>query len=101
MSSPDGCVFPIENAAKAVDNNGTVTGINCKDEIVMGVEMLIASKSSNRRIHSVHRHFGMVLSRSCLDLIFCSLIFLLVISMFSLTFLCFICIFLACEIDRE
>ncbi|CAN1253229.1 Proteasome subunit alpha type-3 [Linum perenne] len=66
--SPDGRVFQIEYAAKAVDNSGTVVGIKCKDGIVMGVEKLIASKmmlpGSNRRIHSVHRHSGMVLSSS-------------------------------------
>ncbi|CAN1346512.1 Proteasome subunit alpha type-3 [Linum perenne] len=63
--SPDGRVFQIEYAAKAVDNSGTVVGIKCKDGIVMGVEKLIASKmmlpGSNRRIHSVHRHSGVVL----------------------------------------
>nr|GMD41863.1 probable auxin efflux carrier component 1B [Ipomoea batatas] len=57
-------VFQIEYAAKAVDNSGTVIGIKCKDGIVMGVEKLIASKmmlpGSNRRIHSVHRHSGML-----------------------------------------
>lgn len=56
-----------------------------------GVEKLIASKmmlpGSNRRIHSVHRHSGMVLSFTTLDLILCTLIFLLVISLFYLTFL--------------
>ncbi|EEF29537.1 proteasome subunit alpha type, putative [Ricinus communis] len=66
--SPDGRVFQIEYAAKAVDNSGTVIGIKCKDGIVMGVEKLIASKmmlpGSNRRIHAVHRHSGMV-ERNC------------------------------------
>ncbi|KAK6151391.1 hypothetical protein DH2020_014026 [Rehmannia glutinosa] len=61
--SPDGRVFQIEYAAKAVDNSGTVVAIKCKDGVVMGVEKLIASKmmlpGSNRRIHSVHRHSGM------------------------------------------
>ncbi|KAK6127163.1 hypothetical protein DH2020_039092 [Rehmannia glutinosa] len=61
--SPDGRVFQIEYAAKAVDNSGTVVAIKCKDGVVMGVEKLIASKmmlpGSNRRIHAVHRHSGM------------------------------------------
>uniref|UniRef100_M1AAS8 Proteasome subunit alpha type n=1 Tax=Solanum tuberosum TaxID=4113 RepID=M1AAS8_SOLTU len=79
--SPDGRVFQIEYAGKAVDNSGTVVGIKCKDGIVLGVEKLIASKmmlpGSNRRIHSVHRHSGMVCFRSVfrgciiLSLMFC------------------------------
>ncbi|CAL5425640.1 unnamed protein product [Camellia sinensis] len=66
--SPDGRVFQVEYASKAVDNSGTVVGIKCKDGIVMGVEKLIASKmmlpGSNRRIHSVHRHSGMTGGRN-------------------------------------
>ncbi|CAI0397756.1 unnamed protein product [Linum tenue] len=69
--SPDGRVFQIEYAAKAVDNSGTVVGIKCKDGIVMGVEKLIASKmmlpGSNRRIHSVHRHTGMAVAGLAAD----------------------------------
>ncbi|KAK2374204.1 protein PSK SIMULATOR [Trifolium repens] len=42
----------------------TVIGIKCKDGIVLGVENLIPSKmmlpGSNRRIHVVHQHSGMV-----------------------------------------
>lgn len=33
--SPDGRVFQIEYAGKAVDNSGTVVGIKCKDGIVL------------------------------------------------------------------
>lgn len=66
--SPDGRVFQIEYAAKAVDNSGTVVGLKCSDGVVLGVEKLVASKmmlpGSNRRIHSVHSHSGMVLSLS-------------------------------------
>ncbi|XP_042491069.1 proteasome subunit alpha type-3 [Macadamia integrifolia] len=40
--SPDGRVFQIEYAAKAVDNSGTVVGIKCKDGIVMAVAGLAA-----------------------------------------------------------
>ncbi|XLR35626.1 hypothetical protein HN51_044993 [Arachis hypogaea] len=69
--SPDGRVFQIEYAAKAVDNSGTVIGIKCKDGIVLGVEKLIASKmmlpGSNRRIHSVHRHSGMAVAGLAAD----------------------------------
>ncbi|KAG0454332.1 hypothetical protein HPP92_025636 [Vanilla planifolia] len=69
--SPDGRVFQIEYAAKAVDNSGTVIAIKCKDGIVMGVEKLISSKmmlgGSNRRIHSVHRHSGMAVAGLAAD----------------------------------
>nr|KJB55440.1 hypothetical protein B456_009G076300 [Gossypium raimondii] len=69
--SPDGRVFQIEYASKAVDNSGTVIGIKCKDGIVMGVEKLIASKmmlpGSNRRILSVHRHSGMAVAGLAAD----------------------------------
>ncbi|ONK61512.1 uncharacterized protein A4U43_C08F30700 [Asparagus officinalis] len=40
--SPDGRVFQIEYAAKAVDNSGTVIGIKCKDGIVLAVAGLAA-----------------------------------------------------------
>eukprot|EP01018_Ginkgo_biloba_P024761 Gb_03944 [translate_table: standard] len=69
--SPDGRVFQIEYATKAVDNSGTVIGIKCKDGIVLGVEKLIASKmlleGSNRRIHAVHRHAGMAVAGLAAD----------------------------------
>ncbi|GMP91626.1 hypothetical protein CsSME_00042240 [Camellia sinensis var. sinensis] len=69
--SPDGRVFQIEYAAKAVDNSGTVIGIKCKDGIVLGVEKLIESKmmlpGSNRRIHAVHRHSGMAVAGLAAD----------------------------------
>ncbi|BBN19305.1 hypothetical protein Mp_8g09510 [Marchantia polymorpha subsp. ruderalis] len=69
--SPDGRVFQIEYATKAIDNSGTVVGIKCKDGIVLGVEKLIASKmlleGSNRRIHSVNRHSGMAIAGLAAD----------------------------------
>lgn len=60
--SPEGKVFQMEYASKAVDNSGTAIGVRCKDGIVLGVEKLIISKmlesSGNRRIYSVDRHVG-------------------------------------------
>eukprot|EP00160_Parvularia_atlantis_P015206 Unigene4225_Nuclearia_a/m.12859 Unigene4225_Nuclearia_a/g.12859 ORF Unigene4225_Nuclearia_a/g.12859 Unigene4225_Nuclearia_a/m.12859 type:complete len:251 (-) Unigene4225_Nuclearia_a:79-831(-) len=60
--SPDGRVFQVEYAAKAVDNSGTCVGVRCKDGVVLGVEKLVASKllvkHSNRRIQTVDTHFG-------------------------------------------
>mmetsp|Transcript_40904 Transcript_40904/g.130680 ORF Transcript_40904/g.130680 Transcript_40904/m.130680 type:complete len:82 (-) Transcript_40904:709-954(-) len=65
--SPDGRVFQTEYATKAVDNSGTAIGVKCKDGVVLGVEKLVISKmlveGSNRRIHTVDRHAGMVRTR--------------------------------------
>lgn len=61
--SPDGRVFQVEYAAKAVDNSGTVLGIVCKDGIVLAAEKLLLSKmlvkGTNKRIFPVARHAGM------------------------------------------
>ncbi|CAM6048318.1 unnamed protein product [Sphagnum compactum] len=69
--SPDGRVFQIEYATKAVDNSGTVVGVRCKDGVVLGVEKLISSKmlleGSNRRIHAINRHAGMALAGLAAD----------------------------------
>ncbi|KAJ7541643.1 hypothetical protein O6H91_10G068300 [Diphasiastrum complanatum] len=69
--SPDGRVFQVEYAAKAVDNSGTVVGIKCKDGVVFGVEKLIVSKmlleGSNRRIHAVQRHAAMAMAGVAAD----------------------------------
>ncbi|KAM0786463.1 hypothetical protein ACM66B_001925 [Microbotryomycetes sp. NB124-2] len=60
--SPDGRIFQVEYAQKAVDNAGTVIGLRVKDGIVLAVEKLTLSKllvpGSNRRIASVDSHAG-------------------------------------------
>jgi len=61
--SPDGRVFQVEYAGKAVDNSGTVVALKCKDGVVFAVEKMVRSKmlvpGSNRRIAHVARHVGM------------------------------------------
>lgn len=63
--SPDGRIFQIEYATKAVENAGTVVGIKAKDGVVMGVskpilhKMVVPSTGSYKRIHSVDVHAGM------------------------------------------
>lgn len=42
--SPDGRVFQIEYAAKAVENAGAMVALKCKDGVVVGVEKLVGSK---------------------------------------------------------
>jgi len=60
--SPDGRVFQVEYANKAVDNSGTVVGIRCKDGVVLVVEKLVHSRmlveGSNRRVHTIDDHLG-------------------------------------------
>jgi len=61
--SPDGRIFQVEYANKAVENSGTAIGIRCKDGIVLAVEKLVHSKllvpGVNRRIQTVDRHIGL------------------------------------------
>jgi len=64
--SPDGRVFQVEYAAKAVENSGTAIGLRVKDGVVLAVEKLLVSKmlvpNTNRRIHTVDRHCGLAMS---------------------------------------
>ncbi|KXS17109.1 N-terminal nucleophile aminohydrolase, partial [Gonapodya prolifera JEL478] len=60
--SPDGRIFQIEYALKAVENSGTALAIRAKDGVVLAVEKLVASKllvqGSNKRIQTVDTHIG-------------------------------------------
>jgi 20S proteasome subunit alpha 7 len=60
--SPDGRVFQIEYADKAVEAAPTAIGIRCVDGVVLAVENLVPSKlleeNSNPRIHTLDRHLG-------------------------------------------
>ncbi|KAI8925231.1 nucleophile aminohydrolase [Entophlyctis helioformis] len=62
--SPDGRIFQVEYALKAVENSGTCIGIRTKDGVVLAHEKLVHSKllvpGSNRRIQTVDQHVGMV-----------------------------------------
>jgi len=61
--SPDGRIFQVEYANKAVDNSGTAIGLKVKDGVVLAVEKLVHSKllvpGANRRIQTVDRHIGL------------------------------------------
>lgn len=61
--SPEGRVFQVEYAGKAVEKSGVVVGLRCKDGVVMGVEKLVLSKmlvaGANRKIYNVDKHIGM------------------------------------------
>ena len=64
--SPDGRVFQVEYALKAVENSSTAIGIRCNDGIILGVEKLVTSKlhesDSNQRIFNVDKHVGMAVA---------------------------------------
>lgn len=64
--SPDGRVFQVEYANKAVENSGTVIALRGKDGVVFAVEKLVTSKlyeaGANRRIFSVDRHIGVAVA---------------------------------------
>ncbi|KAN0063882.1 putative proteasome subunit alpha type-7 [Thecaphora frezii] len=61
--SPDGRIFQIEYAAKAVENAGTAIAIRTKTGVVIAVEKLVQTKllvpGSNSRIFSIDRHVGL------------------------------------------
>jgi len=63
--SPDGRVFQVEYAQKAVENSGTVIGLRGKDGVVFAVEKLITSKlyePGPNKIFTVDKHIGMAVA---------------------------------------
>jgi len=65
--SPDGRVFQVEYANKAVENSSTAVAIRCKDGVVFGVEKLVTSKlyepaTTGKRIFTIDKHVGMAVA---------------------------------------
>ena len=64
--SPDGRIFQVEYAQKAIENSGIALGLCTKDGVVLAVEKLLVSNmlvpGSNRRIHSADKHVGVAFS---------------------------------------
>lgn len=64
--SPDGRVFQVEYANKAVENSGTAIALRGSDGVVFAVEKLVTSKlyepGANRRIFTVDRHVGVAVA---------------------------------------
>jgi len=64
--SPDGRVFQVEYASKAVENSGTVIALRGSDGVIFAVEKLVTSKlyepGANKRIFNVDRHIGMAVA---------------------------------------
>lgn len=54
----------MEYANKAVEASGTIVALRCKDGVAFAVEKIITSRlyesGSNKRIHNVDKHIGMV-----------------------------------------
>jgi len=61
--SPDGRVFQVEYAQKAIENSGTAVGLRGTDGVVFGMEKLVTSKlyevGANRRLFTVDKHIGL------------------------------------------
>jgi len=61
--SPDGRVFQVEYATKAVDNSGTAIGFVYKDGVILAVEKILHSKllvpGTSRRVHAIDDHIGL------------------------------------------
>lgn len=64
--SPEGRVYQVEYADKAVQKGGTIVGVRCTDGVVMGLEKMVTSKlltkGTNRSISSVAMHAGMAIA---------------------------------------
>ena len=65
--SPDGRIFQVEYAHKAVENAGTALGLKCSDGVVLAVEKPLITKmlvkaTTGRRIHTVDTHSGVAIT---------------------------------------
>eukprot|EP01032_Pedospumella_encystans_P011720 gene11720-13610_t len=69
--SPDGRIFQVEYAQKAVENAGTAIGIKCSDGIVLAVGKSQASRmlveGSNRSVFGIDAHAGMAVTGYAAD----------------------------------
>lgn len=69
--SPDGRIFQVEYAQKAVEASGTAIGIKCTDGVVLATGKPQASamlvSGSNRRVFPIDSHAGMVVTGYAAD----------------------------------
>uniref|UniRef100_A0A7E4WCC1 Proteasome subunit alpha type-3 n=1 Tax=Panagrellus redivivus TaxID=6233 RepID=A0A7E4WCC1_PANRE len=60
--SPDGRIFQVEYAQKAVDNSGTIIALRGKDAVVTAVDKVVASKlliqNANPRVGNANEYIG-------------------------------------------
>jgi len=69
--SPDGRVFQVEYAGKAVENSGTAIAFCCKDGIIFATEKFLLSKmlvpSTSKRVFPVSRNAGIAVAGMLAD----------------------------------
>lgn len=62
--SPDGRVFQIDYAGKAIEQSGTAIGLRGKNGVVLAVEKIVRSplydEDAGGRIYSIDKHIGIV-----------------------------------------
>lgn len=62
--SPDGRVFQIDYACKAIEQSGTLIGLRGKNGVVLAVEKIVRSplydEDAGSRIYSIDKHIGIV-----------------------------------------
>ena len=60
--SPDGRIFQVEYASKAIQNSSTLLGLKCKDGVIIVAEKIIQSKllikESVKRVYIIGSHAG-------------------------------------------
>lgn len=64
--SPEGRIYQVEYAQKAVEGSGTAVGVQCTDGVVVALEKVLVSPllmpGSNRRIFTIDEHLGIAVS---------------------------------------
>lgn len=64
--SPEGRLFQVEYAEKAVEGSSTTVGVHCKDGIILGTEKLVLNKlmvdGTDRRLYSIDPFTGGVIN---------------------------------------
>jgi 20S proteasome subunit alpha 7 len=64
--SPEGRIYQVEYAMKAVEGSGTAVGVHCTDGVVVALEKVLISPllipGSNRRVFTIDEHLGLAVS---------------------------------------
>lgn len=64
--SPEGKIYQIEYAEKAVEGSNTIVGVVCKDGVILGTEKVLTTKlllpQTDKRIYSISRHAGIIVN---------------------------------------